>query len=92
MATSGRKYTASFDTTPGNVRQRKVTRANAAAGDLTALSTATVAVITDNDATTQAGKNEILAALDAIARRISRDFGGVTSPSGLDTVTGASFE
>ena len=92
MATSGRKYSGAFVSTPGNVRQRSVTRANAAAGGLTALSTAKVAVIVDADDTTAAGKAVILAELDAIRRRISRDFLSVSAPASMDTATGAALE
>ena len=92
MATSGRKYTPSFVASTGNVRQRVVTKENAAAGDLTALSTAPVVVITDNDATTAGDKAAILEDLKAIVRRISRDFGAVSAPAGVDTVTGATRE
>jgi len=92
MATAGRKYTGAFVASPGNVRQRSITRAAAAAGDLTALSTAKVAVIIDADGTTPADKVEILNALRAIERRVSRDFNSVSAPAHMSTVTGAALE
>ena len=54
------KYTGAFVSTPGNIRQRDVTRADGAAGDITALGTAQVAVIYNADGTTAADKQEIL--------------------------------
>ena len=91
MATAARVYTPTFDTAP-NLRQRIVTKKIAGAGDLTALGTATATVIIDVDSTVQGGKAAILDALAAVMRRISRDFQTVTTPSGIDTVTGATHE
>lgn len=88
-ATVGNTYVPSFDTAPNN-RQRIITRATAAAGELTALGTASVVVIVEGDGTNS--KFQILQDLAAISRRISRDFNTVVETSGLDTVGGASFE
>lgn len=92
MATAVFKYTGAFVSTPGNVRQREVTREDGAAGDITALGSAKVAVIYDADGTTWADKLEILAALEAVERKISRDFGTVVAPADLSTSTEATRE
>jgi hypothetical protein len=88
-ATVANTYVPSFDTAP-NIRQRIVTRATASAGEITALGTAPAVLIVEGDGTNS--KNEILAAIDAIRRRVARDFAEVTSTSDMDTVGGASFE
>jgi hypothetical protein len=91
MATEGRVYTPTFDDAPNN-RHRIVTRSDAAAGDLTALGSDILVVIVDVDSTVQGGKIAILDALAAVTRRISRDWLSMTSPSGADTVSGATHE
>lgn len=90
MATAARKISvinnpAATDPALGSTSSLKVTYANAAAGDITQLSTNKVLLVIDVDGTTSAAKQEIIAQAKAAVAALEDHFRAFTAPSHLGT-------
>lgn len=89
MATVARKVSAILNATSslGPNTAVDVTYANAAAGDITQLSTSKVLIVVDSDGTTPAAKQEILSLVEAALAGLRRAWSSTDRPSGSSSAT-----
>lgn len=89
MATAARKVTAIRNVTTARGPNTAVdcTYTNAAAGDITQLSTAKVLLVVDADGTTPAAKQEILDLVYAAVEGLQRGWASSDRPSATATAT-----